>query len=56
MKAAYNQMTAYCCDLCRRPVDIETDSRARRSWQPLVVCERCVREAQTSAQMERLAA
>jgi DNA-directed RNA polymerase subunit RPC12/RpoP len=56
MKTNYSEMTAYHCDLCRRPVDLETDSRARRGWQPLVVCERCVREAQTSGRTDRLAA
>jgi hypothetical protein len=49
-------MTAYRCDICRRPVDSEIAGRARRGWQPLVVCERCVREAQTSMRMDRLAA
>lgn len=56
MKSQYSEMTAYRCDLCRRPVDVEIDSRARRGWHPLVVCERCVREAQTSGRTERLAA
>jgi hypothetical protein len=56
MKTNYSDMTAYRCDLCRRPVDLETDSRARRGWQPLVVCDRCVREAQTSGRTDRIAA
>jgi hypothetical protein len=45
MKSQYSQMAVYRCDICRRPVDLDTDARARRGWQPLVVCERCVREA-----------
>jgi hypothetical protein len=46
MQSHYFQTTAYRCDICRRPVDHEIEGRARRGWQPLVVCERCVREAQ----------
>ena len=30
------------CDLCRRTVDADTIARARRAWQPLIVCESCV--------------
>ena len=56
MKSNYNETTAYRCDICRRPVDLETDSRAHRGWQPLVICERCVREAQGSGRIERIAA
>jgi DNA-directed RNA polymerase subunit RPC12/RpoP len=56
MKSHHSEMSAYRCDICRQPVDLETDDRARRGWQPLVVCERCVREAQTAGRIERLAA
>jgi hypothetical protein len=34
------------CDLCHRSVDADTQARARRAWQPLVICELCVRDAQ----------
>jgi hypothetical protein len=43
----------YRCDLCHRSVDADTRDRARHSWQPLIICELCVREADvkwTSAQ------
>jgi hypothetical protein len=33
------------CDLCHRAVDADTRDRARRAWQPLIICERCIREA-----------
>ena len=33
----------YRCDLCRGSVDAATIDRARHSWQPLIICERCVR-------------
>jgi len=33
------------CDLCRRTVDTETRERARWAFQPLIICEACVREA-----------
>jgi hypothetical protein len=39
----------YRCDLCHRSVDSETRDRARQAWQPLIVCERCVREADANA-------
>jgi hypothetical protein len=26
---------------------METRERARRAWQPLIICDRCVREAVT---------
>jgi hypothetical protein len=35
----------YRCDLCHRSVDADTRDRARQSWQPLIICESCVREA-----------
>jgi len=35
----------YRCDLCRRSVDEDTRERARRAWQPLIICERCILEA-----------
>jgi len=47
MKSIYSEHTAYRCDICRRAVDVELEGRARRGWQPLVVCDRCVREAQS---------
>jgi hypothetical protein len=56
MENRYSETSAYRCDICRRRVDHEIDNRARRGWQPLVVCEPCVREAQTSGRGERLAA
>ena len=37
----------YCCDLCHRSVDADTRDRARRVWQPLIICEPCIREAGT---------
>jgi hypothetical protein len=37
----------YRCDLCHRGVDADTRERARRAWQPLIICERCIREADT---------
>jgi hypothetical protein len=33
------------CDLCRRRVDDDLRARARRGWEPLVICEGCLREA-----------
>ena len=38
----------YRCDLCHRSVDPETRDRARQAWQPLIICERCVREADST--------
>jgi hypothetical protein len=35
----------YRCDLCHRAVDPDTRARARRAWQPLIICDRCVRDA-----------
>jgi hypothetical protein len=35
----------YRCDLCHRPVDAELRARARRGWQPLIICDRCIRDA-----------
>jgi hypothetical protein len=29
-------------NICRRAVDADTRARARRAWQPLIVCEQCV--------------
>ena len=46
----------YRCDLCRRPVDDELRARARRGWQPLIICDRCVREAADSARETALIA
>jgi hypothetical protein len=56
MNSHISETTFYRCDICRRAVDIEINGRARRGWQPLVVCERCVREAQTNGRTERMAA
>jgi hypothetical protein len=39
------RIATFRCDLCRRPVDTDTSERARQAWQPLVICEQCVREA-----------
>ena len=33
------------CELCRRRVEDDLRSRARRGWQPLVICDVCLREA-----------
>jgi len=33
------------CDVCRRLVDEDTRARARRAWQPLIICDWCLREA-----------
>ena len=33
------------CDVCRRLVDEDTRDRARRAWQPLIICEGCLRDA-----------
>ena len=35
----------YRCDLCHMTVDADTRARARRAWQPLIICDRCVRNA-----------
>ncbi len=35
------------CDLCHRSVDEATRDRARRVWQPLIICEPCILEAGT---------
>jgi len=56
MQSSHSEISAYRCDICRRRVDHETDDRARRGWQPLVVCESCVRDAEASGRSERLAA
>ncbi len=34
------------CDLCRRLVDGDTRERARRAFQPLIICEGCLRDAE----------
>ena len=41
------------CELCRRPVDDETRARARRAWQPLIVCNRCLRDAEVQCASPR---
>jgi len=33
------------CDLCRRRVDDDLRARARRSWEPLIICDTCLLEA-----------
>jgi len=48
-----NRDDLYRCALCHRSVDADTRSRARRAWQPLIICEPCVREA--AGQATRLA-
>lgn len=40
-----NSAELYRCDLCHRGVDPDTRDRARRAWQPLIICERCIRDA-----------
>ena len=42
-RATTNEL--YRCDLCHRSVDADTRSRARRAWQPLIICEHCIRDA-----------
>jgi hypothetical protein len=37
------------CDVCRRLVDEDTCDRARRAWQPLIICEGCLRDAEEPA-------
>jgi hypothetical protein len=32
----------YRCDLCHRSVDADMRQRARRLWQPMIICERCI--------------
>jgi len=34
------------CDVCRRLVDADTRDRARRAWQPLIICEGCLHDAE----------
>jgi hypothetical protein len=43
------------CDICHGVVTRDLSERARSGWQPLVVCERCVRDAPVS-RIERAAA
>jgi hypothetical protein len=33
------------CELCRRRVDDDQRTRARRSWEPLVICDTCLDHA-----------
>jgi hypothetical protein len=40
-----NPNDLYRCALCHRSVDADTRSRARRAWQPLIICVRCVLDA-----------
>jgi hypothetical protein len=41
------------CDLCRRTVDTATRERARWAFQPLIICEACVREADSRWTLSR---
>lgn len=41
------------CDLCRRTVDTDTRERARWAFQPLIICETCVREADSRWTLSR---
>ena len=41
------------CNVCRRTVDAATRERARWAFQPLVICETCVREADSRWTMAR---
>jgi hypothetical protein len=43
----------YRCDLCHRAVDSDTRDRARRAWQPLIICERCIRDADVQSSGSR---
>lgn len=33
------------CELCRRQVDDDQSARAKRSWEPLIICDRCLLHA-----------
>ena len=46
-RATTNEL--YRCDLCHRSVDADTRDRARRAWQPLIICERCIRDADSES-------
>jgi hypothetical protein len=35
----------YRCDLCRRHVEDDLRSRARRGWESLIICDSCLRQA-----------
>jgi hypothetical protein len=35
----------YHCDLCRRRVEEDLRLRAKRAWQPLIICDSCLRQA-----------
>jgi hypothetical protein len=35
----------YRCDLCRRSVQEDLRSRARRGWEALIICDNCLRQA-----------
>jgi hypothetical protein len=48
--------TGYRCGLCHEPADADTTNRARTAWQPLIICERCLREADARWSGDRLAA
>jgi hypothetical protein len=35
----------YRCELCRRRVEDDLRSRARRGWEALIICDACLRQA-----------
>jgi hypothetical protein len=35
----------YRCELCRRCVENDLRSRARRGWEALIICDSCLRQA-----------
>jgi len=35
----------YRCELCRRRVEDDLRSRARRGWEALIICDTCLRQA-----------
>jgi hypothetical protein len=43
----------YRCNLCQREVDADTRDRARHAWQPLIICEGCIREADVKSTSSR---
>jgi hypothetical protein len=44
-RGAMDRISLFRCDLCHHPVDAELRARARRGWQPLIICDRCIRRA-----------
>jgi len=43
------------CAICRRVVDRQIEERARLAWQPLIICDACVREADRRWSVSHLA-